>query len=217
MDGRPLTSKRPREKVAAVERSAVDGNEVDFTRQVRRANVSRRRKPRRSKGDFDERLRLVQSAPLALNAQNVIADLEPQVIAPVFDDRSKHGYAELGRCGGDLHLGDGALAVGVHVERMFAVPPDGPATERARGQIRCSALLTLCHADGDDHHDREQHRNQRQQHLVGQRLAPPPLDVLVDPSRSVQVHSPPDRPIPPSAPAPRPRAAPGGSTRAPRA
>jgi hypothetical protein len=40
--------------------------------------------------DLDDRAVVIKAAPLALNAQDPVADLERQVVALVIDDRPQH-------------------------------------------------------------------------------------------------------------------------------
>jgi hypothetical protein len=75
----------------------------------------------------------METAPLALHAEEAIADLECQVVAGVLRDWAEDGDVQLGRRGGDLGFRYGAFSVRRQHERMFAYCADesGQPTLRA--------------------------------------------------------------------------------------
>src|SRR4051794_24064335 len=124
---RPLPNEqRLREKVATVKVTGVDREQLNFTAPVSRPDVTARRASVGLDSDHDHAAFTVQAAPLALDPEEVVADLQDEVRATVFADRLEHGDARPFSRECDLQFGDVALHVRVlDHEHMFPCEADG--------------------------------------------------------------------------------------------
>ena len=90
IDGSPAGYQGDREKVAAVERVAVDGHRVDLVLRVAAPNVARGRgQPGSLELHLDDRAFVVQAAPFTLHAEDPVANVETEVVPRVFVDRAE--------------------------------------------------------------------------------------------------------------------------------
>jgi hypothetical protein len=112
-----------REQVAGVDIRAVSSDRVDLLRgvgtpleSIRTAAVGL------AANDHNA---LLAARPLALDAKEPRSQIEHEVVAAPFSNRSQHGELELGRGENNGLLGNVALLVGSQHEHMFAYRSDG--------------------------------------------------------------------------------------------
>src|SRR4051794_27727143 len=96
-----------RQKVATVELTAIDADEVDFSGRVGRTHIAARGQA--GPGELDRNRAAIagQSAPFALNPLKGGADLEYEVGSTVFRHRLEDRNARL--CGGEGDRGLGGI------------------------------------------------------------------------------------------------------------
>jgi hypothetical protein len=116
----PTRRERDRQQIRTVQFRAVDRNQIDLVRRVRRADVPRRGEVVGLERDLDDRPILRQRAPLALHAKEAISYLEHEIRSTVLDDWAEHRDPEPRCFGGDRRLGYSAFLVRRQHEHMFA-------------------------------------------------------------------------------------------------
>src|SRR3954451_11189107 len=113
------------QKVATVDGSAVDREQVDLRPLVARPHVARRRAPVRLDADRNDVAVSVGTSPLALHSVKVVPDLEQHVGATVLTDRSIDSDPRARSGEGDFEFSDVAFPIRIVHEQMFACDPDG--------------------------------------------------------------------------------------------